>query len=110
MLTGIDADNLKNLDVLQRVGNQIPAFANHEKWFTPTALLGTSIAVEYAMTLSGYEREAVLLALSAKMRSIGNVDVDVVRAEYSKKPREKVDVRALVARHLKKMSKDIQLS
>lgn len=110
MLTGIDADNLTNLDVLQRVGNQIPAFANHEKWFTPTALLGTSIAVEYAMTLSGYEREAVLLALSAKMRSIGNVDVDVVRAEYSKKPREKVDVRALVARHLKKMSKDIQLS
>lgn len=110
MITGTDADNLTNLDVLKRAGNQIPEFTNHEKWFTPTALLGTSIAVEYAMTLSGYEREAVLLALSAKMRSIGNVDVDVVRAEYSKKPREKVDVKTLVARHLKKMSKDTQMS
>jgi DNA modification methylase/transcriptional regulator with XRE-family HTH domain len=110
MLSGIDVDKLTNLDVLGRDGNQIPEFANHEKWFNPEALLGTSIAVEYAMSLSGYEREAVLLALSAKMRSIGNVDVDVVRAEYSKKPREKVDVRALVARHLKKMSKDTQRS
>jgi hypothetical protein len=44
------------------------------------------------------------------MRSIGNVDVDVVRAEYSKKPRAKVDVEKLVTERLKKMASDIARS
>ena len=47
-------------------------------------------------------------ALSANMRSIGNVDVDVVRAEYSKHPREGVDVQHLVNRKLRKMIRDVE--
>lgn len=94
-------------DVLQREGNPVPAFANIEKWFTSQAFLGVSITVQFAQTLQTYQRDAVLLALSARMRSIGNVDVDVVRAEYSKKPRVNVDVCKLVTRHLTKMKADI---
>jgi len=95
-------------DVLDRIGNPIPSFTNIEKWFTADALLGVSIAVEYGLSLSGFKRDAFLLAISAKMRSIGNVDVDVVRAEYSKKPRTNVDVVGLVTRQLRKMTKDMQ--
>ena len=86
------------------------AFPNVERWFTPEALLGVSLTTEFAASLSGYERDAVLVALSAKMRSIGNVDVDVVRAEYRKRPRENVDVRALVSRQLQKMARDVDAS
>jgi len=93
--------------VLRRNGNLIPSFRNMEQWFTPEALLGTSIAVEFGMSLSGFARDASLLALSSKMRSIGNVDVDVVRAEYSKQPRKGVDVSRLVVRQLSKMATDI---
>lgn len=105
--------NIKTLthdQVLGRKGNLIPPFANVERWFTAEALLGTSIAVEFGMSERGFAREAVLLALSSKMRSIGNVDVDVVRAEYSKEPRENVDVGRLVARQLSKMAADISAS
>jgi hypothetical protein len=94
-------------DVLGRQGNPIPAFANVERWFTTEALLGVSIAVEYGMSLRGFRRDAVLLALSSRMRSIGNVDVDVVRAEYSKQPRENVQVGSLVFRQLMKMAGDV---
>lgn len=96
-------------DVLHRTGNSIPAFTNHEKWFTKEALLGTSIIVEYIQHLDGFPfvREAIATALSAKMRSIGNVDVDVVRAEYRKTPRENVDVLKLVTHQLMKMKKSI---
>lgn len=97
-------------DVLGREGNQIPAFANLERWFTPEALLGVSIAVEFGMAQRDFAREAVLTALSSKMRSIGNVDVDVVRAEYSKHPRENVAVGKLVCRQLMKMAADVAAS
>ena len=93
--------------ILERGGNSIPPFANVERWFSKEALLGASIAVEFGMTQEGFAREAVLVALSAKMRSIGNVDVDVVRAEYRKTPRTDVDVAKLVSRQLNKMAKDI---
>lgn len=43
------------------------------------------------------------------MRSIGNVDVDVVRAEYRKIPRENVDVLKLVSAQLRKFVKSILL-
>ncbi len=95
-------------DVLTRERNPVPTFSNIERWFTPQAFLGVSLTVEYAELLDENEREALLFALSAKMRSIGNVDVDVVRAEYSKKPRENVDVCKLVVRHLKKMANDVR--
>lgn len=94
--------------VLERPGNLVPAFTNIEKWFTPQALLGVSLTMSFGRQLSGFERDALHLALSAKMRSIGNLDVDVVRAEYSKKPRENVDVARLVTSHLRKMARNIQ--
>jgi transcriptional regulator with XRE-family HTH domain len=102
--------SISHAEVLQRKGNRIPAFANIERWFTIEALLGTSITVEFGMQQQGFALEAVLIALSAKMRSIGNVDVDVVRAEYSKTPRRNVDVGKLVARQLTKMAGDISSS
>ena len=97
-------------EVLERRGNSISAFTNVEHWFTREALLGTSITVEFGMKQQGFAREAVLIALSAKMRSIGNVDVDVVRAEYRKTPRANVDVGKLVAHKLTKMAGDISSS
>ena len=96
--------------ILEREGNRIPSFANIERWFSKEALLGTSIAVEFGMAQEGFFREAILLALSAKMRSIGNVDVDVVRAEYRKTPRTNVNVAKLVASQLNKMVRDISVS
>ena len=109
-LAGRDVEKISNKEIFARKGNDILEFSNHEKWYSPAALLGTSISVEYAMTLTGYEREAVFIALSSKMRSIGNVDVDVVRAEYRKEPRKNVDVKTLVEKQLRKMAKDIKLT
>lgn len=94
-------------DVLSRNGNAVPRFSNIEKWFTAEAFLGVSLTVEFAREQPSASKDAVLIALSAKMRSIGNVDVDVVRAEYSKRPRTNVDVGKLVAARLRKMSSDI---
>jgi hypothetical protein len=96
--------------VLTRQGNSIPKFPNVERWFTPEALLGVSIAVEFGLSLESFSRDAMLLALSSKMRSIGNVDVDVVRAEYSKKPRANVDVGRMVVHQLRRMADDVALS
>jgi transcriptional regulator with XRE-family HTH domain len=93
--------------ILARPGNPVPTFANVERWLSPEALLGVSITVEFALTRKGFARDAMLLALSSRMRSIGNVDVDVVRAEYSKVPRTNVDVCRMTVALLKKMAKDI---
>ena len=105
-----DIAKIPHRAILERKGNSIPPFTNVERWFSREALLGTSIAVEFGMKQKGFAREAVLLALSAKMRSIGNVDVDVVRAEYRKTPRTNVDVAKLVVRQLTKMGRDISIS
>jgi site-specific DNA-methyltransferase (cytosine-N4-specific) len=94
-------------EILARSGNSILAFTNYEKWMSKEALLGSSIIVELATTLDGYNRDFICCALSACMRSIGNLDVDVVRAEYSKKPRQNVAVLKLVQRKLKSMLGDI---
>lgn len=107
---GRNVAKISHSEVLNRKGNVIPSFTNIERWFTSEALLGASIAVEFGMQQQGFTREAILLALSAKMRSIGNVDVDVVRAEYSKSPRDNVDVGRLVSRQLTKMARDIASS
>lgn len=98
-------------DVLLRDGNAINSFSNIERWFTPVALLGTSIVVEYILNLretDTYGAEFVATALSSKMRSIGNVDVDVVRAEYRKTPRENVDVLSLISSQMRKMIRSIE--
>ncbi len=96
--------------ILDRDGNEIDRFANIEKWFTPEALLGTSIAVEFASTLTGYTRDLFVTCVSAQLRSVGNVDVDVVRAEYRKSPRENVDVLGLVLRRLRSATREIGAS
>jgi transcriptional regulator with XRE-family HTH domain len=101
------SDGYSVSDVLARQGNVIPSFANVDKWFTPEALFGVSLTMEFASRLDGFHKDALLLALSAKMRSIGNLDVDVVRAEYSRKPRERVDVGTLVFKQLCKMAGSI---
>lgn len=98
---------LNHADVLARAGNPIPPFENVEKWFIPEALLGTSIAVEFIQDLNGYERDLLCTLLSSKMRSIGNVDVDVIRAEYRKTPRESVDVLGLMQKAFRKTIRDI---
>ncbi len=91
-----------------RDGNSIKPFANVEKWFTIEALLGVSIIVEFIEKQSGFEKLLASVALSSRMRSIGNVDVDVVRAEYRKTPRTNVDVLNQVVKQLKKMERDIR--
>ena len=93
--------------ILGRAGNPIREFPNIEKWMISEALLGTSIVVEFAQTLEGYQRDFVCCALSSRMRSIGNVDVDVVRAEYSSRPRHDVDVLKLVISSLRRVINDI---
>ena len=105
--TTFDVDTFTHEDVLTRSGNAIAEFFNIERWFTPEALLGTSIVVEYILKQTGYIKDFLTIALSAKMRSIGNVDVDVVRAEYRKTPRENVNVLKLVKSQLQKMLKGI---
>lgn len=98
-----DAQKLSHEDIVGEMKPFITPFPNLEKWLIPEALLGCSIVVEYAQQLSGYEKAAVCCALSARMRSIGNVDVDVVRAEYSRRPRERVDVLGHVERSLHRL-------
>lgn len=95
-------------EILSRKGNSIKNFANIERWFTKEALLGTSIVVEFILTKEGYIKDFLTIALSARMRSIGNVDVDVVRAEYRKTPRQNVDVLKLVKAQIRKMAKGIE--
>lgn len=102
-----NTNSFNHKDVLARPGNSIPEFANIERWFTPEALLGTSIVVEYILSQTGYIKNFLTIALSAKMRSIGNVDVDVVRAEYRKTPRENVNVLKLMKSQIQKMLKGI---
>jgi len=94
-------------EILYRTGNKIAKFVNIEKWFSKDALLGTSIIVEFIMQKTGYIKDFITIALSSKMRSIGNVDVDVVRAEYRKEPRQNVDVLKLVVRQIQKMASGI---
>jgi DNA-binding XRE family transcriptional regulator len=106
-LRGREPATVSHEEILARTGNGVPRFPNIERWFSPEALLGVSITLECAGHLTGFSRDALLLALSARMRSIGNVDVDVVRAEYRKVPRQNVDVQRLVLGQLKKMALDI---
>lgn len=93
--------------ILDRRGNELKRFPNIERWFSKDALLGTSITLEYIQKHKGYYKDFLTIALSAKMRSIGNVDVDVVRAEYRKTPRQNVDVLKLVIKQIQKMSSGI---
>jgi tRNA G10 N-methylase Trm11/DNA-binding XRE family transcriptional regulator len=102
--------NISYDEILSRDGNRIESFSNVEKWFTQEALLGTSIIVEYILQQDGYVRDFITIALSSKMRSIGNVDVDVVRAEYRKEPRKDVDVLKLVTRQIQKMASSVNTS
>lgn len=93
--------------IMARRGNLVPEFDNYKRWLIPEALLGVSIAVEFIHSLEGIDRDLMTTVLSSQMRSIGNVDVDVVRAEYRKTPRSSVDVAKLVVRRLQQVKKSI---
>lgn len=105
---GKTVDEIPHEEIISREGNLILEFPNYMKWLTPKALLGTSIVVEFLSSIDGYYRDSIACALSSAMRSVGNVDVDVVRAEYSKQPRKDVDVLGLVTRVLTKMVRDTE--
>ena len=109
-VSGRNLSEISHQEILNRDGNQIAEFSNVERWFTQEALLGTSIVVEYILLQEGYLRDFITIALSSKMRSIGNVDVDVVRAEYRKEPRKGVDVLKLVTKQIQKMAASINLT
>jgi len=104
---GRSFDDISYDAILSRSGNEIKRFPNIQRWFTKEALLGTSIAVEFIKKYNGYYKDFLTIALSAKMRSIGNVDVDVVRAEYRKTPRQNVDVLKLFRKQIQKMHSGI---
>lgn len=107
-LRGRKIDEVEFDEIISREGNKIHPFVNYSKWFSKEALLGCSIVVEYIDGKNdGYGKNLLQVALSSKMRSIGNVDVDVVRAEYRKKPRTNVNVLRLMTLQLRKMQKDI---
>jgi len=80
----------------------IPYFTNLEKWFSVEAYIGTCITVEFIKEQNNYTQDFFACQLSSLMRSIGNVEVNVVRAEYSKKPRENVDVLNLMMKRINK--------
>ena len=77
-LDGKSISEFSHSDIIDRKGNTIEQFANIERWFTVEALLGTSIFIELAMKEKEYLQDFLLIALSSKMRSIGNVNVDTV--------------------------------
>jgi site-specific DNA-methyltransferase (cytosine-N4-specific) len=106
----IKRKSLTHEEIIKRNGNSIPTFSNISKWFTPEALLGASIIVEFLQKYKSYQRDFLCCAFSSCMRSIGNIDVDVVRAEFSKEPRKNVDVLALVLRACHKLLKSIENS
>ena len=109
-VSGRSLSEISYQEILNRDGNEIAEFSNVERWFTQEALLGTSIVVEFILLQEGYLRDFITIALSSKMRSIGNVDVDVVRAEYRKEPRKGVDVLKLVTKQIQKMAASVNLT
>lgn len=94
-------------DVIDSSNGLLDAFPNYEKWFIKEALLGVSITLKYIDTIKAPWKELFMVALSSSMRSIGNVDVDVVRAEYSKKPKTNVLVDKIISQKLVKFVSDI---
>lgn len=107
---GRDVDNMSHEVLVNRIGNTLPAFSNYQKWLTPSAFLGISIVLEFATRQKGYIKDFILIALSSKMRSIGNVDVDVARAEYRKEPRKNVNVISTILSAVAKMCEGIDSS
>ncbi|MEG9863021.1 MAG: DNA (cytosine-5-)-methyltransferase [Parvularculales bacterium] len=101
-------NDLTHADLIRMFNNVIPAFSNYEKWFTLEALLGSLITVQFIRQLDGYEQDFFACQLSSLMRSIGNVEVNVVRAEYSEKLRENVNVKKLFTKRCLKSIEDIK--
>ncbi len=88
---------------------EIPAFPNVEKWFNADVLNQLTTLLSAVEDLPGREvRKFFYVAVSASMRSIANVDVDVVRTEYRRTPRKDVDVLAAVRRKVNRMVEDLR--
>lgn len=83
-------------------------FPNQERWLTRQATLQLEAALGFLASVRDASlRRILLIALSSVMRSVGNVDVDVVRAEYRKVPREEVDLPRLLERRLQRIARDL---
>ena len=87
---------------------EIPPFPNMDKWFTKNALEQLTEILTLIESLPSNIQDFLYLAVSAGMRSIGNVDVDVVRSEYRKTPRENVDVVRILNLKLKRYVEDLE--
>jgi len=86
----------------------IPDFPNKDRWFNKKVLYDLEkILTEVKKTPTGIQ-DFFYLAISAGMRSMGNVDVDVVRTEYRKIPRENVDVIRIIGRKINRYVQDIK--
>lgn len=85
----------------------IPDFPNKDKWFSPDVLKQLSVLLSIVKELPESDAKFFYVAVSACMRSIANVDVDVVRTEYRRIPRENVDVLRLVANKIKRYINDL---
>jgi DNA modification methylase len=88
----------------------IPDFPNKEKWFGSDAfrqLIDFMSIVE--QFVEPEVRKFFYVAMSASMRSIANVDVDVVRTEYRRTPRVNVDVSRIVSRKINRMINDLAI-
>lgn len=85
----------------------IPDFPNKEKWFSQDALRQLTVLLSSVRKLPEPVAKFFYVAVSSSMRSIANVDVDVVRTEYRKKPRENVNVCGLVSNKIKRFIEDL---
>ena len=85
----------------------IPNFPNKERWFNPDVLSQLVSLLSAVKELPDSIAKFFYVAVSASMRSIANVDVDVVRTEYRRTPRENVDVFRIVSSKIKRYIDDL---
>ena len=88
----------------------IPDFPNKERWFNTDVLVQLSSLLSAICSLDDtVARKFIFVAVSSSMRSIANVDVDVVRTEYRRKPRTNVDVLGIIRRKVRRMIQDLEV-
>jgi len=88
---------------------RVPEFPNKEKWFNRDVLKNITLLLSAISRLDDVAaRQFLFVALSASMRSLANVDVDVVRTEYRRRPRVGVDVMAVVGGKVHRMVDDLR--
>ena len=69
--------------VVELENNPIPVFAIIEKRFSKDALLGKTITAGFINQPRGYEKDFFSCQLTSLKRSIDNLEINIVHAEYS---------------------------